>query len=291
MTAVLLSEYAGDAEVAKYYGQRHRLWSKADAGVMMTPHGWCTVALEQIANHVADRCHASVVAAAVAGGAGAAGDEAAVVDAFCGCGGNTIAFARRFRRVIGIDNDPEAIRAARHNAALYGVADRITFITADLYAMTAADVAALGAISMVHLSPPWGGPNYLFAPFFDVADAAVLDGAACYRLAARFSPNTAVYLPRHTVADQLRVAIAGSGSGVDAARLEAEGHLVNDRVKAVTWYTGTLAAAAAPPRDPLWSTHRPPFTTDDAAVVAIPLVPRGLLAAHRKQPHVKRGRS
>lgn len=60
-----------------------------------------------------------------------------------------------FFSVIAIDIDPKKIEMAKHNAAVYNVADRIEFIVGDflqLYPRLQADV--------VFLSPPWGGPEY-----------------------------------------------------------------------------------------------------------------------------------
>lgn len=56
--------------------------------------------------------------------------------------------------VIAIDIDPCKVEMARHNATIYGVADRIEFIVGDylLSDTLRADV--------VFLSPPWGGPGY-----------------------------------------------------------------------------------------------------------------------------------
>ena len=45
---------------------------------------------------------------------------------------------------------------ARHNAAVYGVADRISFRNVDFF--KAAHALSADA---VFLSPPWGGPEYL----------------------------------------------------------------------------------------------------------------------------------
>lgn len=45
---------------------------------------------------------------------------------------------------------------AKHNAGIYGVADRIEFIVGDY--LTLAD-SLKG--DTVYLSPPWGGPEYL----------------------------------------------------------------------------------------------------------------------------------
>ena len=56
-----------------------------------------------------------------------------IVDGFCGVGGNAIQFAFTCERVIAIDIDPTKIELARHNAAVYGVADRIEFIVGDFF--------------------------------------------------------------------------------------------------------------------------------------------------------------
>jgi hypothetical protein len=73
-----------------------------------------------------------------------------VVDAFCGCGGNAIAFARMpgIRGVIAIDSDPRRLEMARHNAGLYGVESKIDFICGD--AMSCAPEA-----QVVFVDPPW----------------------------------------------------------------------------------------------------------------------------------------
>ena len=56
-----------------------------------------------------------------------------IVDGFCGVGGNAIQFAFTCQRVIAIDIDPDKIEQARHNAAVYGVQDRIEFIVGDFF--------------------------------------------------------------------------------------------------------------------------------------------------------------
>ena len=56
-----------------------------------------------------------------------------IVDCFCGVGGNAIQFAFTCNHVIAIDIDPHKIALARHNAAVYGVADRIEFIVGDFF--------------------------------------------------------------------------------------------------------------------------------------------------------------
>ncbi len=58
-----------------------------------------------------------------------------LADIGCGSGILAIAAARLgFRNLVAIDNDPDAVRIARENAGLNGVADQIRFMAADLSA-------------------------------------------------------------------------------------------------------------------------------------------------------------
>ncbi len=83
----------------------------------------------------------------------AAGEEgvATVVDAGCGVGGNAIAFARAGAKVVAIEQDADRLADARHNARLYGVADRIEFRQGDALAL----LDGLEA-DLLFLDPPWG---------------------------------------------------------------------------------------------------------------------------------------
>lgn len=73
--------------------------------------------------------------------------------------------------VIAIDIDPEKLRLARHNAEVYGVAERIDFLCGDFMALA----AGLRA-DVVFLSPPWGGPDYATAEIFDIQTMICPDG-------------------------------------------------------------------------------------------------------------------
>jgi trimethylguanosine synthase len=95
----------------KYWNQRRRLFSRFDQGVQLDEEGWYSVTPEQIADHVASRlvdlCQ---------------GSNIVVLDAFCGCGGNAIAFAKQPNiSVIAVDLDRSKLRKAAHNAALYDI--------------------------------------------------------------------------------------------------------------------------------------------------------------------------
>jgi SAM-dependent methyltransferase len=58
-------------------------------------------------------------------------EQRTVVDACCGAGGNAIGFARNGLRVVAIERDPRRLAAAQHNAKVYGVSERITFVLGD----------------------------------------------------------------------------------------------------------------------------------------------------------------
>jgi hypothetical protein len=74
----------------------------------------------------------------------------AVVDLGCGCGGNSIGFARGGASVIAVEPDPARAAMTRHNARLYGVGDKVKVIAGDDR-----------SLSMLHgdvlfIDPPWG---------------------------------------------------------------------------------------------------------------------------------------
>eukprot|EP00898_Chlorokybus_atmophyticus_P007448 jgi/Chlat1/7704/Chrsp66S07182 len=156
--AVLVSDARADAD--KYWSQRYSLFSRFDLGIMMDREGWFSVTPENIALHHAARCRAGVM-----------------VDAFTGMGGNAIQFAMTCDMVIAIDIDPFKIECARHNAAVYGVEDRIDF----------ADV--------VFLSPPWGGPAYKASAFDIRTMIQPVDGFELLMRSLNVAPNVAYYLP------------------------------------------------------------------------------------------------
>jgi hypothetical protein len=187
-------------DVYKYYAQRYRLFSRFDEGVLLDEgpvplavryahacvrygltqglcagllyrlaEGWYSVTPEKIAEHIAERCSCGVV-----------------IDAFCGVGGNSIQFALTCERVIAIDINPERLAMAKHNAEVYGVADRIEFILGDYLTLiptlkvsprscslsfslsTFIWLTVVRQADVVFLSPPWGGPEYINRPYFSL---------------------------------------------------------------------------------------------------------------------------
>lgn len=201
-----------DPEIAKYWAQRYRLFSRFDDGIKMDKEGWFSVTPERIAEHIAERCRCDLL-----------------IDAFCGVGGNAIQFAFTCERVIAIDIDPLKIALARHNATVYGVADRIEFIVGDYMKL----IPHLKA-DVVFLSPPWGGPNYANAEIFDVKTMITLDGVRVFEETKTITNNIAYFMPRNVDVEQLS-SLAGPGG-----KMEIEQNFVNKKLKTITAYYGEL---------------------------------------------------
>ncbi len=79
-----------------------------------------------------------------------------VVDATAGCGGDAIAFARSGSQVIAIERDGGRLAMARHNARLYGVDGRITFVAGDAREVLGAGDASVARDAILYVDAPWG---------------------------------------------------------------------------------------------------------------------------------------
>ena len=89
-----------------------------------------------------------------------------IIDAFCGPGANTIAFALsgRWKRVYAIEKDAATLECARHNAEIYGVKDKITWFLGDCFDLLGTGGKAVDGLrdlidqyGVIFGSPPWGG--------------------------------------------------------------------------------------------------------------------------------------
>ena len=233
--------------VGSDFSQRHRYFSLYDKGCLLDHVGWYSVTPELIANQIAERCRCDTI-----------------VDAFCGVGGNAIAFAQTCERVIAIDNDETRLRLARHNAAIYGVADRIEFVLGD-FVQFMKTLAGRGeakhggrVVDVIFLSPPWGGPSYLHGtnsdppsddpqhPEFRLSDITPIHGSELFELAEHITPNVAYYLPRNTNLQDISDLAAkteqgGSRDQKKARMVEVEEEWMGNKLKALTCYFGGLA--------------------------------------------------
>lgn len=93
-----------------------------------------------------------------------------------------------------MDIDPKKIEMAKHNATVYGVADRIEFIVGD-YLQLCVSLKA----DVVFLSPPWGGPQYLKNETYDLENNLIPVAASELLTKTRqISDNIAIFLPRNS---------------------------------------------------------------------------------------------
>ncbi|KAL3796883.1 hypothetical protein HJC23_008836 [Cyclotella cryptica] len=158
----------------KYWAQRRRLFKRFDEGIQLDAEGWYSVTPEVVADHVAERfveAADQVVRCAASGGNGNNAFTSSsktvgrrnikanvplnhkrgqsiqqppksmvILDAFCGCGGNAIAFAKlpssSVSLIICIDVDRQKLRMAAHNASIYNIPpNRIVFVEANSVAV------------------------------------------------------------------------------------------------------------------------------------------------------------
>ena len=133
----------------KYWAQRHRLFKKFDEGIQLDSEGWYSVTPEVVADHVGARfveaskqlvkCHHERQSKGK-GKNQKQPDSMVILDAFCGCGGNAIAFAKLPQSIVSlivcVDVDRTKLRKAAHNASIYKIPpNRIIFVEANSVAV------------------------------------------------------------------------------------------------------------------------------------------------------------
>jgi len=182
--------------------------------------------------------------------------------------------------VIALDTNPTRLALARHNAILYGVADRIEFILSDYLSFARSYLSlpstSIRKIDVVFLSPPWGGPSYLSGstveaaetaakvatsddviaveahPEYSLANIQPIHGAKLFELSRRISRNVAFFLPRNTKLEEIcallhdeqsrDVTIGKEGRPDDPKSevVEVEEEWMGSKLKALTCYFGGL---------------------------------------------------
>ncbi|KAK0500293.1 Tgs1 protein [Armillaria luteobubalina] len=233
--------------LTKYFSQRTRFFSlySTPPGCLLDEEGWYSVTPELIADQIAERCRCDTI-----------------LDAFCGVGGNAIAFAKTCQRVIALDTSPTRLALARHNAQIYGVADNIEFILSDYLSfaksyLTLRERSPHRTIDIVFLSPPWGGPSYLAGtpspikmggasqdqlteyPSYSLSSIQPIHGADLFRLTRQMTPNVAYYLPRNTDVQELGALLIDDGAQTKEY-IEVEEEWMGSKLKALTCYFGGL---------------------------------------------------
>jgi 23S rRNA (uracil1939-C5)-methyltransferase len=84
-----------------------------------------------------------------------------IIDLYCGAGTFSLFFAKHGARVVGIEENPHAVREARANAALNDVSEQTAFINGrvDETLRSKAGAQALGSADIVFLDPPRKGSD------------------------------------------------------------------------------------------------------------------------------------
>lgn len=163
----------------------------------------------KIAEHVAEAAPAS---------------KPIIIDAFTGAGGNAIAFALsgKWKRVYGIEKDPAVLQCAKHNAKIYGVADKITWFEGDCMEILKNQLKELAPYSVLFASPPWGGmsssttasmiyhadvacsgPGYRTDEIFNLSTMQPYSIETLYTAFSAFTEDMVLFLPRTSDVRQL----------------------------------------------------------------------------------------
>ncbi|KAM0329815.1 hypothetical protein ACHAQA_003979 [Verticillium albo-atrum] len=181
-------------DLQKYFSQRYSIFQYYDDGVYLTDDAWFGVTPEPVALQVAHDMSVAPPAKKV------------LIDLFAGAGGNTIAFAlsERWDKIIAIEKHAPTLACAQSNAALYEVADYITWIHGDCFeylerlrsdpSSVHEDLRVDPDATVIFASPPWGGPGYRTAQIFDLRYMEPYNLKHLYD--ACMPMDHALYLPR-----------------------------------------------------------------------------------------------
>ena len=92
-------------KMRKYYRRRYQLFNRFDDGILMDLEGWYSVTPETISQHIAYELFRKVNF----------DSTLTVLDAFCGCAGNTFQLAIYFDCVLASDIEFTKLTCAQHN--------------------------------------------------------------------------------------------------------------------------------------------------------------------------------
>ena len=161
----------------QFWAQRYRYFERYNQGIQIDVEGWYSVTPRVVARDTAQKLTGRVI-----------------LDAFCGVGGNSIAFAEHADLVICVDTSLERLRMAAHNCEVYKIPkEKLVFVLADAMdvlkayrngklierALAAGEPkeicsdndggkqkCSIGGLELlpdsldaIYLSPPWGGTD------------------------------------------------------------------------------------------------------------------------------------
>jgi len=109
----------------------------------------------------------------------------------------------RWDQIFAIEKDPKALKCAKHNAEIYGVANKIWWIEGDCFDVLKKRLAGTGKNSVIFGSPPWGGPGYISDEVFNLATMQPYNLQTLYNAFTKVSKDVALYLPRTSDLNEL----------------------------------------------------------------------------------------
>jgi len=168
-----------------YYVQRFYFFSLYDKGIQMDKESWYSVTPEEISEYIASIIPNSY--------------NSTILDAFCGCGGNSISFSKKFKRVFANDLYEEKIGMTKNNAKVYNCPDNIIYFINDFLTLNLEGEN----IDYVFLSPPWGGPEYKNEEIYSLKKWIIPDIEKIIEKSLKISKNIMLYLPRNTDLEEL----------------------------------------------------------------------------------------
>lgn len=183
-------------DLKKYWEDRYSLFTRFDEGIYLTPELWYSVTPEPVAIFYAKFFKHCLP------------ELQNVLDLFCGGGGNTIQFARFFKEVYALDYNTDNIKCTLHNAALYGVDQKVHPIEFDWGKVQSSKGSRLllylnERVDVVFASPPWGGPSYTSQKVYNLDDLMPLNIEDLLRTCFEISNNVCLFLPRTSDLKQL----------------------------------------------------------------------------------------
>ena len=166
----------------KYYTIRYYLFSQFDKGIQMDKESWYSVTPEEISIYISNLIKDS--------------NNYSIIDAFCGCGGNTIFFSKKFKTVYANDLYENKIKMTINNLKIYNCDDNVIFSCQDFLTFNQNS-------DFIFLSPPWGGIEYKKDDNFMLKNWIVPDIEEIIKHSLQLSKNLIFYLPRCTNINEL----------------------------------------------------------------------------------------
>jgi trimethylguanosine synthase len=145
-----------------------------------------------------------------------------LIDLFAGAGGNTIAFALsgRWEKIIAIERDASVLACAQHNASIYGVFAKITWIHDDCFSFVPSNPEIEPSKTVIFASPPWGGPGYRTDEIFNLATMQPYSLKQIHDICKMM--DCALYLPRTSDLRQIGK-VAPDGKKIEVVQYCMEG--------------------------------------------------------------------